>query len=423
MLIRFEVENFKSIREPAELSMVAIDNRPETRERPGLSVSLLPVAGIFGANASGKTNMLEALLWLQKAVHDSLTRWDDEIPVQAFAFGDGPSRDTSFSLELDVEGVRYEYLLDLNRERVAYEALYHYPKGRRRMLFERDDDTLALQRGFGGLSGARSLLTKRSLVLTILRRFDEPVIDSFIERVGGIVALGVRRISGLSRYSYGPKSSNDVFDADTSAQATQGASDAQVSGDSLDSRSRALALLRLADFGVSDVEVTNRQETNGRDLVTYKDKRLIHDGAGERIAFEFGDESAGTKSWYELIGPLLTALERGSIAVFDELDASLHPTLTAQVVRLFADPGSNPRDAQLIFTTHDTNLLNHLNRDEVWLTQKDSAGATAFGALAEFAGKQVRESANLEKGYLGGRFGALPDVSQPHVLRELGLLV
>lgn len=93
-----------------------------------------------------------------------------------------------------------------------------------------------------------------------------------------------------------------------------------------------------------------------------------------------------------------------------------------QLIRLFHDPATNPLGAQLIFTSHDTSLLNHLNRDEVWLTEKTEEGATRLGALAEFAGERVRKSQNLEKAYLHGRFGALPDVDRTDMLRALGLI-
>ena len=150
--------------------------------------------------------------------------------------------------------------------------------------------------------------------------------------------------------------------------------------------------------------------------------QLIHSSSEEAIPFDFSDESAGTQAWFALIGPVLRALEQGTIVLFDELDASLHPTLTSQLLRLFQQKSSNPRGAQLLFTSHDTNLLNHLNRDEVWLTQKDEDGATLFGALSDFAGERVRKSQNIELGYLSGRFGALPEVNRPDILRDLGLI-
>jgi uncharacterized protein len=149
--------------------------------------------------------------------------------------------------------------------------------------------------------------------------------------------------------------------------------------------------------------------------------RLVHRIAGQEVPFDLADESAGTRTWFQLIGPALSALRSGRIMLFDEIDASLHPKLSARLVELFQDPLTNPLGAQLIFTTHDTSLLNHLNRDEVWLTEKDDNGATTLTALAEYGGDKVRRSLNLEKAYLQGRFGAIPELDQFVLRRALGL--
>jgi uncharacterized protein len=132
-------------------------------------------------------------------------------------------------------------------------------------------------------------------------------------------------------------------------------------------------------------------------------------------------ESAGTRAWFNVIGPIISVLRSGEIMLFDEIDASLHPKLSARLLELFQDPQTNPRGAQLIFTAHDTSLLNHLNRDEVWLTEKGNDGATTPTALAEYGGDKVRRSLNLEKAYLQGRFGAVPELDQYTLRRALGL--
>jgi hypothetical protein len=149
--------------------------------------------------------------------------------------------------------------------------------------------------------------------------------------------------------------------------------------------------------------------------------RLIHRVGGQELPFDLTEESAGTQTWFALIGPALTALRTGQILLFDEIDASLHPKLSARLLELFQDPVTNPYGAQLIFTTHDTSLLNHLNRDEVWLTEKRDNGATTLTGLAEYGGDKVRRSLNLEKAYLQGRFGAVPEVDQFTLRRALGL--
>ncbi len=404
--------------------MVAIDDRREARDHPRIGASLVPVAGIFGPNASGKSNVLAALAWLRIAVRDSLRRWDDEIPVEPFAFGDAKHRDSSFVLEMEVQGVRFEYLLDVGRERVSYEALFHYPEGRRRRIFERNLNELVLQRGLGELSGTRSLLTDRSLALSIMRRFDEPDTSSFARELLRLSTLGQPLNRGMRPLGGTVVSTLRVFDRPQDEELNLfGEGELGAEPELQSTRQQAISLLQLADLGVADVEIeeTTIHSRSGEPAIR-RSPRLVHLMNSERLSFDYLDESAGTRTWFELIGPVLNSLRTGALVIFDELEAGLHPTLTAQLIKLFEAQNSNPYGAQLVFTSHDANLLNHLNRDEVWLTEKNPNGSTRFAALSDFAGERVRRSANLESGYLSGRFGALPDVSRPGVLRDLGLI-
>lgn len=426
MLIRFEVENFRSIVGPAELTMVAIDeDRPQVRVQKQIGASLLTTAGIFGPNASGKSNVLGALSWMRRAVSQSLSRWDDGIPVEPFAFGDARGQDSSFTIEMEVAGIRFDYLLDVGRERVSYEALFHYPEGRKRRVFERDGNQLELQRGLGVLAGARTLLTDRSLALSIMRRFDEPITSSFAQSLLRITPLG-HSLNGYGALRAGRMASMSLFDirSDYDEQdllLNLEEEEEDWRSEQQSRRQEAFSMLRLADLGVTDVLIDPAPTDGTAVNVLRRTPKLVHSSGDDRVPFDYRDESAGTRTWFELIGPVMSALRRGSIVLFDELDASLHPTLTVQIVRLFQSRKSNPNGAQLLFTSHDTNLLNHLGRDEVWLTQKED-GATRFAPLSSFAGERVRRSKNLEAGYLSGRFGGLPDVTRPEVLRDLGLI-
>jgi hypothetical protein len=397
MLIRFEVSNFRSMLDPVELSMVAADrDRPEARWVENIGESLLPVAAVYGPNASGKSNLIAAMRWLSFSVANSLRLWDDRIPVEPFAFGDGPSRPSAFTIEATVKGVRFEYILELDETAVRYEALFHYPKKKRRRIFEREGLELELQRGFGRISGTRELLTDRSLVLSIARRFDEPLINDFVYEIEPSQTTADRshvRHPFLSPTGY-------LFSREF----------VNTNDDAPRSRAEALALLQMADLGIDDVVVDADHNIF-----------LLHRTTAGTARLPYSQESDGTRAWFSAIDPVLSALRIGGAMVFDELDASLHPTLSMHLIRLFTDPTTNPKGAQLIFTAHDTSLLNQLNRDEVWLTEKVD-GVTRLGALAEFAGERVRKSQNLEKAYLGGRFGALPDVDRAEFLRALGLI-
>jgi hypothetical protein len=190
-------------------------------------------------------------------------------------------------------------------------------------------------------------------------------------------------------------------------------------------RDSALALLRFADLGIDGVQIV---ESDGNDArltpaarPTFR-PQLMHRVACQELPFELSEESTGTRTWYSLIGPTLSALKDGQVILIDEIDASLHPRLSARLLELFQDPETNPHGAQLIFTTHDTSLLNFLNRDEVWLTEKNDGGATTLTALAEYGGDKVRRSLNLERAYLQGRFGAVPELDQLALRRALGLV-
>jgi predicted ATPase len=444
MLIRFEAANFRSILEPAELSMVAVDgDRAEARYSSNLGEGLLSVAAIFGPNASGKSNVLSALTWLCDAVRVSLRYWDDEIPVDQFALGAAPVTSSEFSIELLIENVRFEYEVELTRQEVVHEGLFHYPERRRRRIFERDRGELKIQAGLGAISGTRSLLTERTLALSAARRFPEPLVSTFTQKL-----LRTQTLAAAGRTSWLPgtpptstpsaRPTRRWFTEPAPAQPTLFDLEDGSPPSFEDDRAQALALLRLADLGIVDVlvdeeEVQYRPASSsdssqpgaGSDTGPRRSRtrvRLVHQAAGRSHPLDFSAESEGTRAWYRLIGPVLQTLRSGSLLLFDELDSSLHPTLTAELIRLFHDPATNPRGAQLVFTSHDTTLLNHLNRDEVWFTEKSGSGATKLGALAEFAGERVRKSRNIEDGYLQGRFGALPDTDRTELLRSLGLI-
>jgi uncharacterized protein len=425
MLIRFEASNYRSIAAPVELSMVAIDrDRPEARDQAMLGESLLPVAAVFGPNASGKSNVIAACTWVRHAVQNSLRLWDDSIPVEPFAFGAGPRKPSEFALDYMIEGVRFEYILEVDSEKVLHEGLFHYPEKKRRRIFEREGSDFKIQRGLGNLSRTRELLTERTLALSIARRFNEPLVSKFARE---ILRIQTRGFTPRYPRSFGighPSSSTMRWFEERDQPSLFGADKFVASDSSVEDREQALALLRLADLGVEDV-VIDTQEVSFRDsseTYSHRRVRLVHRTAGERVPLDFAVESEGTRAWFQLIGSVLSALRYGSLLLFDELDASLHPTLSAQLIRLFHDPTTNPSGAQLVFTSHDTSLLNHLNRDEVWLTDKRPDGSTRLGALAEFAGERVRKSQNLENAYLHGRFGALPQVDQAVFLRALGLI-
>lgn len=420
MLLRCEMTNHRSIEGPAEISMIAIDSdRASIRSFDRLTDDVLTVAGIYGPNASGKSNVLDGISWVSEAVRHSLRSWEDQIPRDPFRFGNAIDKPSLFEISLEIEGVRYDYVLDINDSEVVFEALYSYPERRRRMLFEREGVSTQARRGITGLGGARDLLTPTTLFLSAASRFAPNELSVVAREISNIRSLGMRRRSrprltlGGGRILPGG-STTRLFDDRADSNQPRLFDPVEELGH-FDERSAALSLLKFADLGIDDVEIVFDE---GRRVAR---PQLVHRVDGQDHRFELDEESAGTRTWFGLIGPVLSALRMGHLLLFDEIDASLHPRLSARLLDLFHDPDTNPYGAQLVFTTHDTSLLNNLNRDEVWLTEKGKDGATTLTALSDYGGDKVRKSLNLERAYLQGRFGGVPVLDQTIVREALGL--
>ena len=403
--------------------MIAVDeDRAATRGFDHLSERALTVAGIYGPNASGKSNVLDAMAWLSTAVATSLRGWQDYIPRDAHRFGQGPASPSEFELDLVVDGVRYKYHLKVNDSDVLFESLDSYPEGRRRNLFTREKEETDFRRGLEGVRGIRDLLTPTTLVLSAGRRLRESDFDRVGRTIATMRVLGLRR----RRFSRGGGASMGVFDStirlllDADYMARMPFLPNPEEGPGVTDPTLARSLLRFADPGIDDLVIS--KDESGSPGGPRPHLRLVHRGEGEPITFDLEDESAGTQTWFRLIGPAVATLRFGRVLLLDEIDASLHPRLSARLIETFQDPETNTRGAQLVFTSHDTSLLNSLNRDEVWLTEKAPDATTRLVGLAEFGGDRVRRSLNLETAYLQGRFGAIPEVDQVAVRRALGLL-
>lgn len=408
MLLRFRVANVRSLRDEQELSFVAREDAEgdlaaarEVELSDGRRLPVHTVLGVFGANASGKSNVITALKNMRKAVLRSYADWTsyDGIPRDEFALDPKAASETTLyeaDFVLDA-GVRWTYGFELGERRVEAEWLYAYPKGRRQVWFERDA-TREKDFDFPGdrlHDRARLSRTTRPDALLLTRAANDghkqltPVFDWFKNNLWDVTPETER----AQREDY------------TAMRLLR----------SEDFRRRTEELLRVADLGIAGVEV--EQSSSGRPEV-----RLVHAGSGERVTLDWSSESWGTRSWFALIGPLLLALDTGAVLLVDELDASLHSRFAAEVVRLFQAPWVNPKGAQLVFTGHDPSLLRTpgggrlLQPGQVWLTEKDERGATELSSVAEW---EPAEEEDLMASYLAGSFGAVPKVSEGQIGRRL----
>jgi hypothetical protein len=279
------------------------------------------------------------------------------------------------------------------------------------VLFERDELELTLRRGLSALSGTRELLTPTTLALSAALRFDEPEVGAFGRALAGVRAVNFDRLGGFMNpipALPGPALTTQIFlDAPGGVTAP------------FDEREIALRMLREADPGIDDVEVI-RDDTG----VTAGGCPAPAPGALRRQPAAVVRHRTGVDRHADVVRAGRARAERAAHRQHPAVRRNRRepsPHLSAHLLELFQDPATNPRGAQLIFSTHDTSLLNHLNRDEVWLTEKDSDGSTRLTALAEYGGDKVRRSTNLERACLQGRFGALPQIDEVELRHALGL--
>ncbi|VVB94302.1 AAA domain, putative AbiEii toxin, Type IV TA system [uncultured archaeon] len=445
MLIEFSVENFRSIKERVTLSMVSssdksLDNnliRTDSLEKE----SLLRSALIYGANASGKSNVILAFKFLKGLVRNSHKNQKDiKIRVSPFKLdADYPSKPSKFEVIFIKNNTKYVYGVSVTTEKVIDEYLYHYPKGRRAILFVRENTTdykfitdikeqkflsertlenvlylssstqlnyTKLSEAFDWFNGDLKVITPESevnmIAFTINRFNKDNNLKEYMLKALTEADLGIDDFSA----SFEKVST----DEGTKASTDEGSMDiSKILG--------ALEKMSLADNRGS-VLISDRKG-NLRKI----DVRTIHTSlkgtSNElKVPFKFEEESDGTKKIFSLIGPWIDALSNGRILIVDELDTKLHHRLNLFLIKLFHDPTQNTKNAQLIFTTHNTNLLDLdlFRRDQVWFTEKNpNTGSTDLYSLLEF---KPRKDQNIQKGYIAGRYGAIPFISDERIFVE-----
>ncbi|ALO08577.1 putative ATPase [Streptomyces venezuelae] len=403
MLLRFRTANVRSLRDEQELSFVVSEGEPSAAARPiglagGETPGVLPLIGIFGANASGKSNVLAAMTDMRTAVLNSYAHWasHDMIPRHSFALDAKEEHEPSFfEADLVIEGVRWTYGFELGPTRVEAEWLHSYPRGHRQVWLDRDASRTEVYEWPGARVKDRLQLARRTRPNALL-----------------LSTAGTDNHPQLSPLFHWFRRNLWLINPEDERTERETFTTRELSG----SRARRInELLRVADLGITGAEAV----PEAKDRLTVK---LTHRSATGDVAFDWRNESYGTRSWFALLGPLLLALDEGCVLLVDELDASLHPRFAAEVVRLFHDPDANPNGAQLAFTSHDPSVLTTpsggrlLEPGQVWLTEKDKDGATELYPLTAAS---PGENEDLMRSYLAGAFGAVPALLEGQIARRL----
>lgn len=414
MLVDFKVKNFRSIKEEQLLSMVASSQKefvdthtflPTTSKK----LSLVKTAAIYGANAAGKSNILKALDAMKKIVRDSATKYQrgDELPVKPFLFDNEINEPTEFEINFIYEGIRYQYGFATTKERITEEWLIAYPKGRPQNWFARvyNEEKKEYQWQFGDkLTGKKQLWQEstrsNALFLSTAVQLNseqlQPVFDWFANK------LKITSVNGWDPSFTMNKCLDEKY------------------------KKSILRFLKTADMDIEDIEIevgefdpSNlpdempielkekiAQDLKGKELI--KGAKFYHlDNYGKKVALDFEDESDGTQKLFSFIGPWLDSLGNGNVLLIDELHDNFHPLMVKFLIEMFHRKDMNKSDAQLIFTTHETSVLNQdtFRRDQIWFCEKQNR-ATKLYPLTDFSPRKGVE--DLEKGYLSGRYGALP---------------
>jgi len=411
MLIEFRVKNFRSLRDEQTLSLVADKDKSlqESNTMPSgikAAPTLLRSMAIFGPNAGGKSNLIKALQFMRAVVAESASVMQpgQAFHTQSFRFETtSVAQPTEFDVSFVLDGIRYQFGFALTAQRITREYLLVYKAFKPQLWFERyfDEESGKDLYDFGtGLKGPKSVwegaTRPNALFLSMAVQLNseqlQPVFAWFVKQLAifnEITPLGQHFSIEMLRKPEGKRAICDF--------------------------------LTSADISISDIEVVTRKVSGQAvhfDMAAEKtevrnEEQEVHEllfhhvtDHGEAV-FSLGDESMGTRNLLFLTGPVLEILDKGMVLVVDELGSSLHPLLVRRLVELFQNSRFNKKGAQLIFTSHDTSLLDQdlFRRDQISFVEKDRDQASKLYPLSDFS---PRKNEALERGYLMGRYGALP---------------
>lgn len=384
MLIQFTIENHRSIKESAVISFAASKDKSleSCLIHPDEKRTLLPVLAIYGANAAGKSNVLHALMTMKDMIVGSSSKLSkgQKLPWEPFA---GNNRPTSFEIMYIYNQVRYVYGFSFDAKKIYTEYLYHWPNGREALIFSRENGVYEFRENINEQTTLSNRTLDNKLYLVSSNDWNLPQTENaykwFLEKLTGISEL--------------PAASSE-----TVAEIVR----------SDESKARILKEMLLADLGISDVSIKTIAGKKDETVITTTHRVIDEEGNIDHFQLLMDQESAGTQRFFSRIGGWLQALENGSLLVVDEIERSMHPLLTRRLIEMVQDSSINTSGAQLLFTTHDALLLdlNLMRRDQIWFAEKNNQScATELYSLASFS---PRKGENVRKGYLQGRFGAIP---------------
>ncbi len=403
MLVQFSARNFKSCKDSFTLDLFTNKDSAVSALYGTNGTKAYPSAVFYGANASGKSNVLKAFAMMRRLVlnEDKIIQSTDILPIDRFKLSTVSENDASaFDVCFVSEGRKYKYGFEYDESCVYSEYLYFYDSAQPTTVFEYDIDE----------NGGAIKIT-RFKELKKINHLKNSLFLLEADRAGNEEAKQV-----LKWFS-----STQVVEFSTPKRQGHNFSDLLARPQI---KERFKKFISNADFGIKDIVQEMRPVSNVYEQLPGLPKnaiveevfvKTVHSKVDEKenivgdVSWDlFEVESLGTQKLFEALGPIIAALQNGTALFLDELDASLHPILTRKIVELFNKKESNPKGAQLIFTSQDTNLLDQalFDKEQIWFVEKDKIGASHLVSLAEY--KDVRKEHKIERNYIMGKYGAIP---------------
>ena len=441
-ILNFTVANFRSIRDPQTVDFAEWSGGGNS-PRIGWINATSPVTVLMGPNASGKSNFLEAFNYVREAIRASSTSWQDKervpnVPFFPFRLSEANlDEPSSFELDFVVDQTRYIYGFEYGKRGVVSEWMSYVPSKRWSRLFERtvhngsSEIIWNASRFPKAIQNQFTRLNQRELLLSAALRRDvdhlSPVADSLLRHLTYVPLGDSYKDTRISQVASGMRKGfmnlSDISQLLNAADT--GIVEASIDESSLTEIQSQVAQKLLEreppDGGkLTSITASNRAgeyieiNVSDEDLETIAYKLVFkHQGSAGIYTLKLEEESDGTLTWLSIAPLLLDVLRGGGVVVADELDSSLHQQLLEMIVSLFSNPEFNPHGAQIIFSSHDTNLLEHINElnlrpSSFWFVEKDRDGGSEIEGLASF---ENHKNANYERRYLSGRYGGLPRLS------------
>ncbi|MGB1205121.1 MAG: AAA family ATPase [Chitinophagales bacterium] len=425
MLIEFSVSNFRSICEKQVISLVPAFKQKEHLEniRHIQKHKILNGTVLYGANSSGKSNLLKAIELIDKLLYLSTKMGSTEkLPYEPFLLKEGyASEPTTLEIIFITNEIRYRYGVSFNSTTVLEEWLFRKKVGREVELFNRFEDTIEVSSGFKG--------SQKAIDTAIEATRENALFLSFCDMLNVTEAKHIFRWFKRFIYIDGLNAAKEEFQTIELLQ-------------NEDLQQKTKAYLNALGLGFEDI-IVQRKEFDALELpqhIDEKTKQALMKALNGKAAFQINTvhalydkdgvrtnkyihwpmdehESEGTKKTFRFSGPVIHTLLNGGLLVVDEIEAKIHPVLTLNIINLFLSEKTNPLNAQIIFSTHDTNLLSyaHLRRDQINFVEKNTWEATEIYTLSDFRyfneRLETRADENKEKRYLEGRYGAIPFLS------------